>query len=451
MWNIAIFFLLFVISNVFIIAITNKMLDDNLDKEIKNKIDIIDDLFTFEGDSVKFVGSGEINEPAFVNVYPGSFFLQVYDLQGRPLLKSGNLKSFAQIPFATGDHKKELSFENKTVNNHVLRVAYAHVRNTKNEIKAFIQLAAFETENHSIMNEIVLFNILLLPVILFLIIIVSIFLAKKSYAPLNKIIAIAEKTTANNLNTKIEYKADPGDELGRLRDTLNSLFTRLEEQVNHISHFTDNASHQLMTPLTAVKTELEYILKRERSSQEYKEALIALDSQTDKMISIVRSLLIIAKYSGSSGTHKNVFNIDKIINDKIKPLFKNNNITYEVSDYPYLRGSTEGFQIILENLIDNAVKYSLEGGKVSVKVSKNNLHTEIAVEDNGFGVDDDEKEKIFERFYRSSSVKKNAGGYGLGLSLVKTIVLSMNGSIKVEDNKPKGTRFVITFPSIDIE
>jgi len=450
-WDIVIFFLLFVISNIFTIAITNKILDDNLDNEIKRKVDILDDLFVFEGDSIKFIGLSEINEPAFVSMSPNSLFLQVYDRKGKLFLKSENIKSLGVIPFDLKSHGTGFEFENVTFYNRQMRVGYAQVRDKEHEIKAYIQIAAFETENHFIMNEIVVFNILLLPVILFLIVVVSIFLAKKSYAPLNKIIAIAENTTANNLNTKIEYKADPNDELGRLRDTLNHLFMRLQEHVNQISQFTDNASHQLMTPLTVAKTELEYILKRNRDSKEYKESLIVLNSQTDKMINIVKSLLTIAKYSGNPELYKNVFKITPVINDIIKPLFKNKNIIYNIEDDLYLRGSLEGFQIILENLIDNAVKYSPDSAIVFVKIFESNESLEIIVEDNGIGIKDEEKEKIFERFYRSLNAKQNVNGYGLGLSLVKTITIAMNGSIKIENNIPDGTKFIIRFPAMSME
>ncbi len=109
--------------------------------------------------------------------------------------------------------------------------------------------------------------------------------------------------------------------MGRLRDTLNNLFTRLEVQINQISQFTDKASHQLMTPLTALKTELKYILKRERKPEEYKNTLNMLNVQTDKLISIIKSLLVIAKYSGNTESHKSVFKLSQVINDQIKPAF----------------------------------------------------------------------------------------------------------------------------------
>lgn len=193
------------------------------------------------------------------------------------------------------------------------------------------------------MEKIVIFNLFNLPFILLIIVLVSIFLAKKSYSPLNKVISIAENISANNLKARIEIEAHPQDELGRLRDTLNNLFTRLEVQINQISQFTDNASHQLMTPLTALKTELEYILKKDRTSDEYKETLIMLNAQTDKMINIIKSLLILARYSSNLELQKNVFNISRFIEDLVKPVFGNHNVEYEITNDLYLREAMKAF------------------------------------------------------------------------------------------------------------
>jgi signal transduction histidine kinase len=301
------------------------------------------------------------------------------------------------------------------------------------------------------MKKIVIFNLFNLPFILLIIILVSIFLAKKSYSPLNKVINIAENISANNLKARIEIAAHPQDELGRLRDTLNNLFTRLEVQINQISQFTDNASHQLMTPLTAVKTELEYILKKNREPDEYKETLLMLNTQTDKMIDIIKSLLILAKYSSNMELQKNVFSISRFMDDLIKPHFKDHLVEYEITNDLFLRGSNEGFQLIMENLIDNAIKYSPADSKVIVKADNLDGSIIISVEDSGIGINDEEKEKIFERFYRSeSALKKNIFGIGLGLCLVKTIVISMDGEIKVEDNIPNGTKVMISFPIIKV-
>ncbi len=451
LWDIAIFFLLFITSNIFTIAITNKILTDNLDERLKNEIATLLDSFEISKDTIKFVGYSEIKEPDFTTINSGAFFLQVYSITGKLLLSSDNIKAFGKIPFNAPSIKSGYQFVNIKAKKQQLRTAYITIHDDGNNIAAYLQLSVFKTEYSSIMNKIIIFNLLNLPFILLIIITVSVFLAKKSYAPLNKIISIAENISANNLNAKIKYDAHPEDELGRLRDTLNNLFTRLEAQIDQISQFTDNASHQLMTPLTALKTEIEYILKHDRTKEEYKDTLTLLNLQTNKMIRIINSLLIIAKYSGKGVHSKNVFKISKVLNDFVKPAFNDKNINYEITGDLYLRGSSEGFQIVMENLIGNAIKYSPENSKVIVKAASSNGRIIIQVEDFGNGINDEEKGKIFERFYRSGSVmKENIHGYGLGLCLVKTVVLSMEGDINVRDNTPRGTIFTITFPTVNM-
>lgn len=451
-WEIGMFFVLFIISNIFTIAITNKILTDNLDERLKNELETLRPSFKVTQDTIEFMGYSEIKEPDFTYINKGAFFLQIYSVRNKLLLKSDNLKPFGNIPFNVPKINSKYIFDNFTTKNYQLRVVYTPMLNEKNKIVAYMQLSVFPTEYSSTMKKIILFNLLNLPIILFVIILVSIFLSKKSYAPLNKIISIAENISAKELNARIKYDADSNDELGRLRDTLNNLFCRLEAQINQISQFTDNASHQLMTPLTAVKTELEYILKRDRTPEEYKETIVVLDNQTDKMIKIVKSLLIIGRYNSSPEMSWNVFRVSQIVNESVKPMFKDTNIEYEMSENLYLRGNPEGFQIVIENLIDNAIKYSPEKSQIIFKAENSNGEIIISVSDYGLGIRDDEKVKIFERFYRSeTAMKQKSQGNGLGLCMVKTIVLSMEGKIKVEDNLPEGTKFIISFPLVNVD
>lgn len=450
--DLIMFFLLFVISNVFTIVITNNILINNLDNRLKNEVLTLLDSFKIQQDSIIFVGYSEIKEPDFTTVNYGAFFLQVYNNKNKLLLKSANLDLFGQIPFNIPQTNSNYEFDNITIGNHKLRVVYTPLLDEHNRTAAYMQLSVFRTEYSSIMQKIILFNLFNLPFILLIILLVSIFLAKKSYAPINKIISIAQHISALNLRERIKYDAHPQDELGRLRDTLNNLFSRLEVQFNQISQFTDNASHQLMTPLTALKTELEYILKKDRAPQEYKDTLVVLNAQTDKMIKITKSLLILAKFSGNPELNKDVFNVSHVVDDIIKQSFNNNNIESKISKNIYLRGSYEGFEIIMQNLIDNAIKYSADNGLVTVEAVKVDDKIIMSVSDSGVGIPNEDKEKIFDRFYRTpSTLKSEIKGYGLGLSLVKEIVLSMQGIIQVKDNTPSGTVFIITFPSIDIK
>jgi len=291
----------------------------------------------------------------------------------------------------------------------------------------------------------------LLPGLILIVIIVSIFIAKKSFKPINNIIEIAERISAKRLSSRIVYETKNGDELGRLRDTLNGLFDRIESYVNQLSQFTDHASHQLMNPLTAVKAELEFILKHDRTTDDYKQSLMQLLSQTDNMVKIVRTLLLLSKQEQENESNKTVFNLSKLIKSTVPSEKDSHLIKMELADDIYIRGDSEKFLMVIENLVDNAVKYSLNNEPVTIKLSEKNDEVELIIEDNGIGIKPKEKRQIFNKFYRGKAPEKiGIKGHGLGLSLVKTILLEMAANIKIEDNLPTGSRFIVTIKALQM-
>lgn len=207
-----------------------------------------------------------------------------------------------------------------------------------------------------------------------------------------------------------------------------------------------------MNPLTIMKTEVEFALKKDRGFEEYKNSLEQLKDQTEKMIKIINHLLIISKQEDEQRTPKSVFNLSKLVIENIERTFNNANLSYQVEPDIYLRGSLEIFSIVIENLIDNAIKYSGNKSAVKITLSRIQNKVQLSVADNGIGIKDSDKEKIFERFFRTNKAEElGIKGYGLGLSVVKSIITQMNGSISVEDNMPRGSVFIICLPEVRIE
>jgi len=261
---------------------------------------------------------------------------------------------------------------------------------------------------------------------------------------------LANEISASNINKRLTYEADPDDELGKLKNTLNSLFDRLEYQINEISHFSDNASHQLMTPLTSLKTEIEYLGKQSGFTIDQKESIKVLHEQTERMISIVRTMLILSKDSENCGCTKSVFNFIKIIED-LQKFYNNSRIEFNYKGLIFLRGRADYFTMVIQNLIDNALKYSETDKKVYVNVFEKNNLINISVEDFGIGIPSEEQSKIFDRFFRGNTAVENTTGYGLGLALVKNIVEKMNGTVSTENNIPQGTKFIIQLEKVKLD
>jgi len=448
-WNVLVFLLIILLFNIFLIIVISYTLHQSIDIRLKHEMENIIASLDISDSSIIITDFSEFNEPDLAGITETPYFLQIYTIDGEVLITSKNLKYYKNIPIETEDDFPSFIFKDIDidVDNDNLRAGFISLLSDKGKRVAVLQLATFETQFEAVYNNLVTFNLYSLPLLIVIIIFASIFLARKSLAPINKIIATAERISAGNLNTRIDYKAKPDDELGRLRDTLNQLFDRIEVNINQLSQFTDHASHQMMNPLTAVKTELEYILKKERSHNEYKEALIKLLIQTDQMIKIVRTLLMISKQDNNNDKSQSVFNFSNLIQNIIVTEFAKDNIQSSLEKEVYVRGDTDKFYIVVENLVDNAIKYSNSDKMVSVSLTKNDTFANLIVKDNGIGISDIDKEKVFDRFYRSEKAEKlGIKGYGLGLSLVKLLIEEAGGRISIKDNEPSGTIFIVALP-----
>jgi len=424
-------------------------LHSGIDKNLSHEMDKVLATISITGTDINIIDFSELNEHDFNTISDVSMFLQIYDTDGNILITSNNLNEFGSIPLELEITTNEFVFSDMNVGEERLRMGYTPLYNEKEELVAILQLATFENELWVIRNKMIVFNLFLLPGLIIIVVIASVFIAKKSFAPVNKIIETAETISAGNLDTRIDYKANPDDELGRLRDTLNQLFDRIEVNINQLSQFTDHASHQMMTPLTAVKTELEYILKKERSDNEYKVALNKMLIQTDQMIKIVRTLLMISKQDNNSDKSQSVFNFSNLTQKIIATEFVKDNIQSSIEKELYVRGDTDKFHIVVENLVDNAIKYSINDKVVSVSLTKDDTFANLIIKDNGIGISDFDKEKVFDRFYRSEKAEKlGIKGYGLGLSLVKLLIEEAGGKISIKDNEPGGTIFIVSLPHL---
>jgi signal transduction histidine kinase len=219
--------------------------------------------------------------------------------------------------------------------------------------------------------------------------------------------------------------------------------------VAQISQFTDNASHQLLNPLTAIRSEIEYSLKKERTISEYHDTLALINQQTSKMIDIINTLLLISKPGRDESIRNSIFNLTNSLENACKDFEARKIALLQPEKTIYIKGTDQYFTIVIENLIENAAKYSTPEKDITIRVTEVSGEVVVAVEDFGIGIPPEEREAIFTRFYRSGQSERiGIKGYGLGLSLAKTIVENMGGRITLKDNIPAGSIFSLHFPRI---
>jgi signal transduction histidine kinase len=289
-------------------------------------------------------------------------------------------------------------------------------------------------------------------------------LSRKALKPIEEIAETAQEISAKNLSRRIEMPARQDKELTLLVATLNSMFERLGHSFEQIEQFSSDASHELKTPLAILRGEIEQTQRRLVTSNtldraEAEKLLSSMTEEVERMQRIVESLLLLAKADDRrlplnlESVNLNAF-LSSIAEDA-EILAVDRGLTFHSSitaDQVTINADRTRLYQVMMNLFDNAVKYTPQGGEVTIFLEKENNNALFGVLDTGKGIAPDEIEKIFLRFYRSEEARSHQGqeyvarSLGLGLALVKSIVEAHGGTIGVESTLGKGSRFVVTMP-----
>ncbi|WP_165225436.1 sensor histidine kinase [Aquisphaera insulae] len=246
-----------------------------------------------------------------------------------------------------------------------------------------------------------------------------------------------------------------GDELEDLGRAFNDLLARRHEALERQRRFAGDASHQLRTPLAGLLSLVEVIRRRPRAAEEYERALDQVHGEATRLRQIVDSLLFLARAEAEATPPEGepidltAWTAAQLRRWSGHP--RASDLRLEEPDHPvWLRASPALLAPVLENLLDNALKYSEPGTPVAVACRREEGQSALAVEDRGCGLSPEEVPSIFEPFYRAPrSHRLGRAGVGLGLSVVQRIVTASGGTIAVETAPGRGTRFVLRFPACE--
>ncbi len=222
----------------------------------------------------------------------------------------------------------------------------------------------------------------------------------------------------------------------------------------HVSFISD-ASHELRTPLAVVQSKLENIMAHpDATVYDVLEDLSVSLKELSRLNRLTSELLLLTRNDQNlTNLNTEVVNLDKVLEEIIEPfkeiaVIQERNLSYQGMD-AIVQIDRDKFRQIMIILIDNAMKYTNIGDSISVLLTCTNSKAIVEVKDTGIGITEETKNRIFERFYREEKARNHEnGGNGLGLSIAKTLVEAMNGTIEVEHNEPKGTKFMIQLPKI---
>ena len=276
-------------------------------------------------------------------------------------------------------------------------------------------------------------------------------LARRSLSPIGYITSKARSITSANLSERLKLRG-ADDEMDDLIRTINGMISRLENSFKRMAEFTADASHELKTPICAMRGEAEVLLSKGRKAEEYQEGLAHFIEQFDHLNQMIKDLILLSKFDATQVELQRVpLRLDLLIKDlcnlfQILAEQKENSLELGTMEEITVLGDKVRLQQLFTNLIDNAIKYTSKGS-IHVTLQKNEDTALVKIRDTGIGISKEEQEKIFKRFYRvDKSRSRETGGVGLGLSIAEWIVHAHHGKIGVESELNKGSIFTLYLP-----
>lgn len=243
------------------------------------------------------------------------------------------------------------------------------------------------------------------------------------------------------------------DELSDLGNEFNSLAGKLQDTEQQRRRFVSDASHELKTPLASIRLLTDSIVQNDNmDSETMREFVTDIDDAADRLQRTTEKLLDLSRLDDDIRVASEPVDLEPVINDAYafaKPLADEKGITIRCRLKPgcIVMATVDDCFHIVFNLIENAVKYNVPGGKVNVSLSSTDDKVSIKVADTGIGIPEEDRLNVFTRFYRVDKARsREAGGSGLGLSIVHDAVKLHGGTITIGPNKPQGTVFTVTFP-----
>ncbi len=277
-------------------------------------------------------------------------------------------------------------------------------------------------------------------------------LARRALRPVAALTAAAQEMQTRPTG-KLPTDFGVEDELTGLAETFNGLIERLRSSLRRERRFRADAAHNMFTPLTAIQSELDVTLRKPRSESEYREALHAVRQHTETLSSLLDELMTLSRIEAREGRPTpSSIDVCTRIRDRVRRVepradAKEISIEWTGATAAEAPVDPEDLDLIADHLLDNALKYTPEGGTIQVHVGQEDGAVVVRVSDSGMGFDPNQSERLFDRFYRSNDAEQSADGGGLGLSIVKAVVEQYGGTVRAERRgSGQGSTFEVRFP-----
>ncbi len=380
------------------------------------------------------------NPPPWVQVWRGDRTVVIFrnsEARARPVPKSRSLPE-GIVPLDTEWGRMRILTERGTL------------RGEHRDSRVVIQVGRYEQPMKDQLRDLAVMLVLGLPVAVAVAGIGGYILARRALAPIERMTAHARTITAERLDERLPVD-DPEDEMGRLAGVFNETLGRLARSFEQMRRFTADVSHQLRTPLTAIRSVGEVGLRAgPRDEAAYRGIIGSMLEETDRLAVLVDRLLTLSRAEmGQTSLAREPVNLVDLAEDVVGHLGvlaeeKGQSLSIDATGIPTAVGDRVVLRQALINLVDNAIKFTPAGGQVAIRVFRNDGNAVLDVSDSGNGVPAAARERIFDRFFRAD--ESAASGSGLGLSIAMGAVEASGGGLTLHRSDEHGTTFRMTLP-----
>jgi heavy metal sensor kinase len=420
----------------------------NLDDSLETRANDLLSLVNYEGASPTLSQSVSTNSPDL-----GEQFIRVYDSSGRLTFDSSG--EAGAVPADAEAVQRALA--NGTVTHGIsvtgdpFRVRIVPIEQG-GRITGALEVGRAAEDLSDTLRSLLLILGIAYPVTLAVTGLGGLFLAGRALSPVDKLTRLARRISAEDLSQRLNLHL-PDDELGWLARTFDEMIARLEDAFQRQRQFTADSSHELRTPLTAIKGQVEVALTRPREPAAYRDVLQAVNEEVDRLIRLVGSLLTLARAdAGQIPIALEAINLPDLVAgaiEQVRGAAAQREVDLEAAPGPpvALEGDEDLLLQLLLNLLDNAIKCTPPGGRVTAGWGTNDTQVELWVRDTGVGIAPEYLPHIFDRFYRVDKARSRAeGGAGLGLSICRWIAEAHGGAMSVETELGQGSTFTARLP-----
>jgi two-component system, OmpR family, heavy metal sensor histidine kinase CusS len=451
LWYLAIFALGELVFGAGMWFILRQNLYDLVDDGIESQVDDVKSFLEAQKKDMTIAKLREEVDETYSIEHSGDY-LALYDENGETVYQSAVLQAHPSVLLPPDQVKRPLNrsrriddkpfrffFQRLSVNGHVFTV----------EMGAPAE-DAVETL-HLFRNYLLMFA----PLLLIVAAGVGYWMSRRALSPVDELVRTARDVSGVNLSSRLQ-KLETGDELQRLSDTLNEMLDRIEAAFLRVTQFTADASHELRTPVSLIRTEAELALRRSRGEAEYQEALRHILLESERTTMLLEQLLSLARAdSGRETLQMQPVDLRSLLRGVVDSwqqvaAIRGLNFSANIDDREsFVMGDETLLHRLADILLDNAFKFTPVAGSVELSLASKGDNLRLTVQDSGVGIPQDEQSKIFERFYRVDKAHSRAlGGAGLGLSIAQWIASQHRGSITVESNPGEGAAFRVDLPKI---